>query len=148
MPSSVTVHIEGLRELGERMRNLAADVSTRAARSATNAAAQVIKKEAVHNIEAKHLIDTGSLHDAVIVKRIPSGQSGLTSEHIVTVRTRRTKRKTKTKQATAWWGGFAEFGTVKEQARPWLRPAFDTKKSDALDAMVDKLNSAITKAGG
>lgn len=144
--ASVTVEVKGLRELGERMRLLSTDMALKIARQATGAAAQVIKKEAKLNIQRSPSIDTRSLLDAVIVKRLGKKDSTLTSEHIVTVR-RRKVEKTGSKQMSAPHARFIEFGTVKMPAEPFLRPAIESRKGEALNAMVDKLKKGIDKAG-
>lgn len=133
------------------MRLLSSDIALKVSRSATAAAAAVIKKQAVANIKSnasknQTSVDTGSLRDAVVVKRLT--KSPLTSEHIVAVRRRKSGRKTKTKQATAPHASMVEFGTVNMPAEPFMRPAYDHKKEAALDAMVNKLKQRIQKAGG
>lgn len=149
MADVVTVHIDGLRELGERLRKLSKEVAGKAAYSSMLAGANVIKKRAVRKIESSPSVRTGSLRDAVIVKRIPKSQSSATAEYIVTVRHGLTRRqKQKGKQRAAPHAIFVEYGTVNMPAEPFLRPAFDEGKTDAVDAIVSKLDKAITKAGG
>lgn len=45
----------------------------------------------------------------------------------------------------AFYGRFREFGTSKEPAKPFLRPAFDAKKDDALRIFKDRLTARIEK---
>jgi HK97 gp10 family phage protein len=146
--ASTTVHVEGLQQLGERMRALSRDMNLKIAGQATGAAAQVIKKRAKRNILTSPSVDTRSLYDAVISKKIPRSQTQLTSEHIVTVRGRGKKgKKLKGKQRIAPHGHLVEFGTVNMPAEPFLRPAFDQEKGFAVGAMIAKLKAGITKAG-
>jgi hypothetical protein len=42
--ASVTIKVEGLKELGQKFAQLSDDMQKKVARSATNAAAQVVKK--------------------------------------------------------------------------------------------------------
>lgn len=135
----MTWKVEGLREMGAAMRELSGPAALRVAGSMTGAGAQVIKKESIHNVERSPSIETRSLHDSVIVKKIPRSQTNLTSEHIVTVRGRgkiikRGKRKGQ-RETEAPHARFVEFGTVSMPAEPFLRPAFDQKKGAAVDAM-------------
>ncbi len=149
MASSVTVKVEGLSELGRRMAALSADVSLKIARSATAAAAGIVKKGAVANIVASPSVVTGSLRDDVIIKRLSKRESNLTSEHIVTVRGRgkSTKKTAKDqKSRNAPHAHFVEFGTVNMPAEPFLQPAFETHKQAALEAMKDRLQRRIIKA--
>lgn len=131
------------------MRRLSADVQRKTARAATNAAAQVVRKAAKANIVAAPSVQTGSLRDAVIVRRIPPGESQLTSEHIVTVRGRgKPFNKKGQRVARAPHAHFVEFGTVNMPAEPFLRPALANNVRPAIDAMADRLRKRITKAGG
>lgn len=137
-----TVKIAGLREFGERMKALGSDVAKKVARSATNAAAQTIKKPAI----AKAPSDTGNLKKNIIVRRIPNSETKLTSEHIVTVRQGKLTEKQKSKGLQdAFYARFVEFGTVKMGPRPFLRPAFDENKTKAVDAMVKRIKQRIDK---
>jgi HK97 gp10 family phage protein len=137
--ATTTVHISGLRELGEAMRELKKEVAQRVAGSMTNAAAQVVKKTAVANVVRNPSVDTGSLKESVIVKKIPKSQTDLTSQHIVTVRGRgkiiRRGKKKGQRQTEAPHAGFIEFGTVNMPAEPFLRPAFDREKGRLPEVM-------------
>lgn len=46
----------------------------------------------------------------------------------------------------AFWGMFVEFGTRFMGARPFLRPAFESKKHEALDRLGKELGDGIEKA--
>ncbi|MBI3150082.1 MAG: HK97 gp10 family phage protein [Betaproteobacteria bacterium] len=131
------------------MRKLSRSVALKTARSATAAGARVIKKAAVANIEKSPSIETGSLHDSVIVKRLGKNESSLTSEHIVTVRGRgKVVKKGKNKgqrQTSAPHAHLVEFGTVNMPAEPFLGPAFTQHKEAAVTAIKDKLAQRIAK---
>lgn len=151
-----TWKVDGLRELGAAARELGGPAVIRIAGTMTNAGAQVVKHEAVRNIERNPSIDTGSLKDSVIVKKIPKSQTRLTSEHIVTVRGRgkiikRGKRKGQ-RETSAPHAKFVEFGTVNMPAEPFLRPALDQRKGDAAEAMrargAVRLEAEARKAAG
>ena len=148
MATTTTVKVEGLRQLGERMRNLSADMNKKIARAATNAAAQVIKKSAVqkapeyfkpHMLEGV-LVQPGNLKKNIVAKRVNPLKTQLTSEHLVTVRGK------KKDGYAARYGRLVEFGTVKMTPEPYLRPAFDQNKENAVQAMKAKLEAGIFKA--
>jgi HK97 gp10 family phage protein len=140
--------VEGLRQLGERMRKLSKDVAIKDARASTAAGAQVVKKAVQGKVRSNPSIDTGSLLASVIVKRLPKRDTTLTSEHIVTFRGRgKVSKKTGVKQAEAPHARHIEFGTVNMAAEPVLRPGFDQSKQQALDAMVKKLDERLKKSG-
>ena len=144
MANSVIVKVDGLSELGKRMKGLSEDVNKKIARASTGAGASVIKKAAT----AKVPRDTGNLAKNVIAKRIPPGETALTSEHIVTVRQGKLTEKQKgSGLQDAFYGRFVEFGTVNMPAQPFLRPAFDENKERAIQAIKDRIAARLAKAG-
>lgn len=148
MPDSVTWRVDGLSALGDRLRKLGNPGAQRIATAMTSAAAQVIKKRAKRKIETNPSVDTGSLRDAVIVKKIPKSQTTLTSEHIVTARGRgKVSKKTGKKQPDAPYAAIVEFGSVHMPAEPYLRPAIDEGKQEAVEAMKARGAARLTKAG-
>jgi HK97 gp10 family phage protein len=145
MPASVFVEVKGLQELGERLRLMKSEVSLKIGRQAVNAGAQVIKKQAIanapiwpkpHKLEGV-MVPSGNLKKNIVVKKI---KSPLVAEYIVTVRGK------KKDAYAARYGRLVEFGTVKMAAEPYLRPAFDSKKSEAVEAIKAKLIAGIEKA--
>lgn len=148
--ASVTVKIEGLVELNEKMRKLGAAVGTKIARSATNAGAQVVKKQAIrlapewdfgpHKLKVGGetvTVPPGNLKKNIVVKRI--ARSELTSEHIVTVRGKRKDN------FAARYGRLVEYGTVKMSPEPFMRPAFEQEKGFAVQAIIGRVKKGIDK---
>ena len=93
MVDRVTIKVEGLRELGQRFALLSDDMQKKIARSATNAAAQVVKKLAkqkapVVDPSVTPDIPPGNLKKNIIVRRTRPRSTPLTSEHRVTVRSK------------------------------------------------------------
>jgi len=70
------------------MRGLSDAVNKKIARAATAAAAGVIKKDAQQRVP----VDTGALRKGIVVKRIPPGEAGRTSTHMVTVSSRQMRK--------------------------------------------------------
>jgi HK97 gp10 family phage protein len=121
-------------------------VALKISRAATGAAANIIKKAAQANISRNPSIETGSLRDAVIARRVPPAKTNLTSEHIVTVRGRgKPANKKGQKIARAPHAHYVEFGTVNMPAEPFLRPAIEQNQKAAIDAMKDRLAKRIAK---
>ena len=86
---------------------------------------------------------------SVILKQIPELSNKNTQTFFVTVRHGKKYRKQGKKgnlSQDAWYWRFVEFGTVKMSARPFLRPAFDMKKNDALTAIKTRLAERIEQA--
>lgn len=147
MPITTTFKVEGLTQLGERMRNLNNKVATRSAVRAVAAGAKLVKAAARTNILSSPAVQTRSLLDAVITKKLSKSQTNLTAEYIVTVRRKRGRRKTKTKQAEAPYARFVEFGTVNMPAEPFLQPALARNVRPAIEAMKNRLEEEIVKGG-
>lgn len=179
MASSVSVKVDGLRDLGERMKGLTEQMNNRIARAATAAGAVVIRNAAQQKVP----VDTGALKKGLVVKRLPKGEAaGLTSQHIVTVSTRAMKKYAGNSRASIvelqgpiapvmsggktyrakkllgrkdsyesmgdfFYAAFVEYGTSKMAARPYLRPAFDENKEKAVQAIKDRIEKRLNKAG-
>lgn len=147
--ASVTMRVDGLQALGERMRKLSVKVATKLAGQATGAAAQVVKKADKTRLRSSPSIDTGLVEKNVIIKKLSKSKTKLTSEHIVTVKkvVYPKKGNEKKQRNTRQVAGYLEFGTEDMKAEPHLRPAFDTTKAGLPQVMAAKLAAGITKAG-
>lgn len=134
----------GLRELGLAMKALGKEVGEKLSRRATGRAANVVKKAAVAKVVSNPSVDEGDLRDAIIAKRAGKGESKLTSEHVVTVRGRgKPYNKKGQRIARAPHAHLVEFGTVNMPAEPVLRPAFESKKQEAVRVIADTLKRGI-----
>lgn len=134
------MELKGARELGLKLRKMSATVARQKSHAAVSAGAEIIKALAVRNIEVnksanRTAVDTGKLRDNVIQKRLPDHETRLTAEHIVTVR-----------RKVVPYAILIEEGTVKMPAESFMRPAFDSGKEQAAQAIVDKLEQAIDEA--
>lgn len=134
---ATTVKVEGLRELGAAMQALGNEVAKRIASGMTSAAAGVVRKDAiarapehdkVHTVDGVE-VQPGNLKKNIVRKKVAKSKTRLTSEHLVTVRGKRKDGY------AARYGRLQEFGTVHHAPQPFLRPAFDSKKMEAIDAM-------------
>jgi HK97 gp10 family phage protein len=148
--ASTTVRVEGLAELGRALQKLRGPEAERIARGMTAAAANLINKKAKdkrrpNNADAPYKVDgqtitPGNIAKNIITKRLPKAQTSLTSEHIVTVRSKKVKGKPYRAAI------FAEFGTVKQAQKPFMRPAFEEGKLPAVEAMKKSGARAIERA--
>jgi HK97 gp10 family phage protein len=171
MADTVSVKFDGLREVGDAMRSLTRDISQKIAYTSTLAAAKHVKEKAKQNLVRNGSILTEALYNGIVVKRL--NKSSLTAEYAVTVSTAEMKKYVKksrskrhrqvTKIAPGkykvetlnedylnlgdfFYSSFVEFGTVKNNAKPFLRPAFENNKEVAVNIIKDKLANAIAKA--
>lgn len=142
------VKIDGLDDLARRMKALGDDLTSKIAVSATGAGARVIRKlakqkapiaPADYEVEGQR-VERGNLPKQIVVKRVPKSKRTMTSEHVVAVRGKR-----KDGYANRI-GQLQEFGTVKQDPQPFMRPAFEQGKGEALDAIVKTLKRRIDKA--
>lgn len=140
--------IKGLRQLGENLKALGDEVGSKIARQATGRAARIVKDEEVllapvapedYVIEGTK-VSKGNVKKQIVVKRVKSGDTRLTSEHIVTVRGK--KRYGYASRVMSIY----EFGSLKQPARPTIRRAWDGKKKDAETEMVETLRKGIDRA--
>lgn len=142
-----TVQIKGLRELGERMRSLSADIAGKVARQATAAGAGVARK----NIRARAPKDTGNLQAAIVMKRVRD--TALTEEYIVAPRKGKRRDVIAAKKGEgrlgkdAHYAHMVEFGTVKMAAQPYIRPGFDESVQPATQAIAKRLKQRLDKVG-
>lgn len=148
------MQLEGFKELAAALRELPERVARNGLRAAVNAGAGVIKKEAI----AKAPEDTGALKANFYQKQIREQSGPMQQTFYVGVRkgvakyasNKANKRSGKAGKAykddgTTFYWRFMEFGTSKMAPRPFLRPAFELKKEDAVNAIGAKLDERIQK---
>lgn len=147
--------IEGLEGVLETLQELPPEVASKKGgpvRFALRKAAVVLQKEAQQNI-AKIIADpnrpnpgrksTGTLSKNVVVTR-SKFKAGINGERFI-VRVRRKLypgqlgRGVTTKKV----GALLEYGTERREPMPWMRPAFDTKKREAVATFARELPKKI-----
>lgn len=151
MSIKTTVKISGLSELRSAIEKVSSEASRKANRQALAKAATVIRDDA----KSRAVVDTGSMQAAVIVKHVKEDSTSTRQSYIVTVRqgkryreivkgaTGKTYSKSKVdkkgRKRDAYYWVFVEFGTKHVPARPFMVPAFEAKKSSAVDAYKDHM---------
>ncbi|MBD3838834.1 MAG: HK97 gp10 family phage protein [Epsilonproteobacteria bacterium] len=98
---------------------------------ATRASARVVQKEAKRIVRVK----TGNLKLSVLIQKEKIRQDGVVR---YTVRTGRKKHD-------GYYGRFLEFGTVNMAPKPFLRPAYEAKKDELIDAFREYASKRIDK---
>lgn len=152
MAKRETFKVEGLAELARALRELPEKVAKNGLRVSVYAGAKVVRDEA--RIRAPRAAQSlganqpppGTLRRSVIMKQIPELSSLTRQTFFVTVRHGKKYRKQGKKgnlSQDAWYWKFLEFGTSKMRARPFLRPALEAKRREAVQAMKDKLSERV-----
>jgi HK97 gp10 family phage protein len=144
---SGTITITGLSDLEKKLEQFTDRIAKNILGSAIRAGAVVIQKEAKQicpeSAEA-HLLKSGKgrLGTWIAPGTLKKG-----------IRVRMAPRKSRDVPITYWvyvqrnlyYWKFVEFGTEKMAAHPFMRPGFDTKKMDAVEAIRDYLAQRIEK---
>lgn len=159
MPIEV-IRVEGLKGVLDTLKQLPPEVVSKnggPVRTALRKAAVIIQKQAQANVQA--IIDEPNIDGAaskslgilkanIIVQRIrpPRGQKG--ERFMVRVRKKAypAERVGPKKGKTAVGvGTLLEQGTERRSAMPWMRPAFEAKKQEAVNVFERELPRAIDR---
>jgi len=90
-------------------------------------------------------VDTGRLQDAIKTRPLPPDDipSGFSDGQELFVLSSR--KKDKDAPDNAWYWHFVEFGTKNMPAQPFLAPAFDSKRKEAVDVFVQEMRAQLEK---
>lgn len=150
------MRVEGLAELSKALKALPAEIAGKGGgplRRAIYQAAKLIKDQAIANAP----VDTGNLKKNIVTARVRKNPHGREGYYVEVRRKRRHYARTranvragrvgKTYSVTdAYYGMMVEFGTEKMSPRPFMRPAFESKKQQAAVVFRDELTKAIEAA--
>lgn len=140
MTNPVQVKITGLEEVKGRLKALGPQISKKALDQSVRAGVRPILAEAKRTVP----VDTGTLRKSLYSKRIKELSSPEESTFFIGARSGKKWRK---KNADGFYFHMVEFGTEKMAARPFMRPAFESKKMSAMEKMKDALLKAVEKFG-
>jgi HK97 gp10 family phage protein len=138
------IQITGLSDLEKNLEQFSDRIAKNILRGAVSAGAAVIRNEA----RLKAPKDTGEMARDIMIKRARDSRgSGLITYHVF-VRTGKKSRlagKKRNVNRDSFYWRFVEFGTAKMSAKPFMRPAFDTAKERAVQAIKEYLAARIDK---
>ena len=125
MPKNPVTHVEGFEELNAALRRIGERATGLLLRNAAEAGAKVIEDEARRLAPRA----TGALADGISIApgRLQSGRAQINVSF----------------GAKQWYGRRSELGTKYLPARPFLRPAIDTKAEEAKNAVGASLWEAL-----
>jgi HK97 gp10 family phage protein len=158
-PLRTTYQLKGFKELGDQLKQLNEQMQRKTIYRATLAAAGVVRNEARRLYRQNWNIRTGALDRNIAAAR--GAREPGRAEYVVGVRAgRKAKGTVKTYQRRGlsvkvsyandpyyWW--FLENGApgANIPARPFLRPALDTKREQAIERMRTTIQKSLLKAG-
>lgn len=163
MADAVTIRINGLREIQSAMAQLPKKVDRKMLDQGLIAGATLVRDEARDKVPLLKVPDArrrrGTLRRAIRAGRVRPTQYAATVWVRVRQLTKRqiTNYKAKNKSGAKnnpndpFYWVFVEFGTSTQPARPFLRPAFESKKQAAVLKSValfrEKVQAEIAKLG-
>jgi HK97 gp10 family phage protein len=140
-----TVHIQGLAELKRKLAQLPERLERNVMKQMVGAGAAVIRDQARDNAPIYHgdvsrgHPPPGSLRKAIFSKYIPEQSRGGRTVFYVGVRHGKDRQRVGKKETNrdVYYWYFVEFGSVHNpgDGHPFLRPAFDSRKEDAVQVM-------------
>lgn len=119
------ISISGMDELLARLKMTTLNVNL-VENEALIAGADIIRDE----IEARAPVKSGTLKNNIVTSGIRQDWNGV--KHIKVG-----------PDLDAFWGRFQEFGTVHQKARPFVEPAFLSKRKEALAVMKEAIKEAV-----
>lgn len=136
-----TKNLTGFKELADALKQLPQRVARKHLRGSTSKGAAVVRNEA-RLLAPK---DTGEMSKDIQVKRERTEGDHIASFSVY-VRVGRKSRlagRARNVDKDSFYWIFQEFGTAKKAAQPFLRPAFESKKEEAVDAIGAELDKRI-----
>ncbi len=149
----VEVKVDGLEELGQALAQFPTVLAQKYLARATFTAAAVIESDAIARAPER----TGLLKSKIAIFKRNEGEG--IAHYAIGVRRLRVTKKIKrvlriARKANlsyrivddAFYWRFLEFGTVKMSARPFLRPAFEAQKENAIEVFRTTLADGVQAA--
>lgn len=170
MAVTTSIKVTGLSETLKTLRSLPPEIVSRRGgpvRAALRKAAVVIQKEAQANVDrivqepnkgGLPSKSTGALKQAITVRRrkpLPGTNGEVFTVGISPIKrryseTRHNVRKRRVGKEyfllpPTYYAWFLEFGTKRMQPHPFMRPAFEAKKEEAVSVFQDELDKNVAK---
>ncbi len=135
MPRTGHFHIFGLSETIDTLKQVGVDVQERIIMPALTKAAEPILEAAQRyapvSVDGSHGNPAGTLRDSLVIKKIGRTKRNAFAVHVDT--------SEGAYKGAAFYAAFHEYGTRKMAARPFMRPAFDDQKKNALAIFTHEL---------
>ena len=138
-----TKNLTGFAELAKALRDLGPRVGRKHLRAATSKGAAVIRKKARELAP----VDTGEMRKDIQQKREKTSGDNIASYSVYTRSGKKSRMSGKARNVDkdSFYWKFQEFGTAKMPAQPFMRPAFESEKENAVDVLGAELDKRIQK---
>ena len=138
-----TRNLTGFKEMAKKLRDLGPRVGRKHLRAATSKGAAVIRKKARELAP----VDTGEMRKDIQQKRERTSGDHVASYSVYTRSGKRSRLSGKARNVDkdSFYWKFQEFGTAKQAPQPFMRPAFESEKENAVDVLGAELDKRIQK---
>lgn len=129
---NITMKVDGLRELGEALQRLEEDVQTKILRQSGRSAMSPVLEDMKSHAGFDETVAGAHMRDSIKIRTSRSKKTngavlitvGPTKKHYMKARAQ-------------------EFGTIKQIANPFIRPALDYNKQAVLKILVSEIRDAL-----
>jgi len=138
-----TKNLTGFAEMAKKLREFGPKVGRKHLRAATSKGAAVIRKKARELAP----VDTGEMRKDIQQKREKTSGDNIASYSVYTRSGKKSRMSGKARNVDkdSFYWKFQEFGTAKMPAQPFMRPAFESEKENAVDVLGAELDKRIQK---
>lgn len=139
----MTIGVRGTREIEALLKQLPERLAKSVVQGALRTGGTVIAKRAKANLDAVGAVDTGLLRKSIGVRAGKgSAQVGILSGSATLTRKGRKKAE---KAVPTKYAKFTEFGSRKQPARPFLRPALDEGAIEAIRKIGEVMGRGVER---
>lgn len=133
----IEYEFSGFRSVAKELEELDVDIRKKVAKSALRKGAKPIRDTAISLAP----IRSGTLRNAIRIGVLPKGTYGDAALGVIV----RSGKKWQSKGQDAWYAPFIEYGTVKQNPQPFLRPALDWRGAEAIQLVAKGISERIAK---
>ena len=134
--------VEGLDEMLATLKRLPEEFKGRPVQRSLRAGLSIIQKEA----QRLAPVDEGRIQANIMLRQIPAKDLGAGVSEGVYITVRRDRKMDRHDPKNAWYWHIQEFGSIFQPGKPFLRPAFEANKRQAVDEYAAQFRSLIDTA--
>ena len=152
MSDGITAEVHGLKALQKGLEVFKADIQLKALAASLRVSAKPVAKQAESNLQRTSSASSGALAQAIKIRKLSRKRAGGTVTYHVTPN--RTDKVAAAQYRDFWGRGgsgifhahLVEFGTKRNRARPFLRPAIDSTESQVDNTFRTELKKRVDRA--